>query len=99
MWDVDFIDKDVGTQIMNKIMDYVENPTEDKLEYIVDTLIYFSAHIDLTLIRNDYRFTLSRNHFYYAETLDIPTYHVIEPLVDRYRIRNRSALMQYLERD
>lgn len=99
MWDVDFIDKDVCTQIMNKIMDYVENPTEDKLDYIVDTLIYFNVHIDIGFVRNDYRFTLSRNRFYHAEPLDIDAYRVIEPLVDRYRIRNHSALMQYLERD
>ena len=99
MYGVDLYDKQVGIQIMNKIMDYVENPTEDKLDFIVDTLIHFNAHIDIDFVRNDYRFTLSRNRFYHAEILDIDAYRVIEPLVDRYRIRNHSALMQYLERD
>lgn len=96
---MDIIDRDICIDIMDKIKDYVENPTEDKLDFIVDTLIYFNAHIDIDFVRNDYRFTLSRNRFYHAEPLDIDAYRVIEPLVDRYRIRNHSALMQYLERD
>ena len=91
-------DKDIGTRILDDIIDYVENPTEDKLQFIVDTLIQFNAYIDIINYQNMSVFRLSRNRFFHTEFLDLPTYHVIESLVDRYRACNRTIFEEFLGR-
>ena len=91
------MDKDIGIQILDKIIDYIESPTEGKIQSIVDTLIQFGAHIEIVPTQDEYRFKLTRNRFFLAETLDIPTYHLLAPLVDVYKLRNRNGLEKFLE--